>query len=92
MTPRRKYSFWIDDEQTEGLKTIKERDGVLESKQIRRAINDWLQKRRDERGTQAVSHPQTLINRYCRSLGREPRGFFATATCSSLSSSVTCPR
>jgi hypothetical protein len=45
MTPRRKYSFWIDDEQAEGLKAIKERDGVLESEQIRRAINDWLQKK-----------------------------------------------
>jgi hypothetical protein len=45
MTPRRKYSFWIDDEQADGLKAIKERDGVLESEQIRRAINDWLQKK-----------------------------------------------
>jgi hypothetical protein len=45
MTPRRKYSFWIDDEQAAGLKTIKERDGVLESEQIRRAINDWLAKK-----------------------------------------------
>ena len=45
MTPRRKYSFWIDDEQADGLKAIKERDGVLESEQIRRAINDWLGKK-----------------------------------------------
>jgi hypothetical protein len=45
MTPRRKYSFWIDDEQAEGLKIVKERDGVLESEQIRRAINGWLQKK-----------------------------------------------
>jgi hypothetical protein len=36
MTPRRKYSFWIDDEQAEGLKAIKHRDGVHESEQIRR--------------------------------------------------------
>ena len=43
MTPRRKYSFWIDDEQSEGLKAIKERDGVLESEQIRRAIDRWLE-------------------------------------------------
>jgi len=43
--PRRKYSFWIDDDQAEGLKTVKERDGVLESEQIRRAINDWLEKK-----------------------------------------------
>ena len=45
MTLRRKYSFYIDDKQVEGLKTVKERDGVLESEQIRRAINDWLEKK-----------------------------------------------
>ena len=45
MTPRRKYSFWIDDAQAEGLKTVKERDGVLESEQIRRALDDWLRKK-----------------------------------------------
>jgi hypothetical protein len=53
MTPRRRYSFWIDDEQADGLKAIKERDGVLESEQIRRAINDWLEKKgvaKPERG------------------------------------------
>ena len=45
MAPRKRYSFWIDDEQGEGLKKVKERDGVLESEQIRRAINDWLRKK-----------------------------------------------
>jgi hypothetical protein len=44
MTPRKRYSFWIDDEQVAGLKRVKDRDGVLESEQIRRAINDWLAK------------------------------------------------
>lgn len=43
MTPRRKYSFYIDDDQADGLKAVKERDGVLESEQIRRAINQWLE-------------------------------------------------
>ena len=42
MTPRKKYSFYIDDEQSEGLKVVKERDGVLESEQIRRAVDAWL--------------------------------------------------
>jgi hypothetical protein len=42
MTPRRKYSFWIEDAQADGLKAVKIRDGVLESEQIRRAIDDWL--------------------------------------------------
>ena len=48
MTPRKRYSFWIDDEQAEGLKEVKERDGVLESEQIRRAINAWLEARASE--------------------------------------------
>jgi hypothetical protein len=45
MTPRRKYSFWIDEEQAHGLRLVKERDGVLESEQIRRAINKWLEEK-----------------------------------------------
>jgi hypothetical protein len=45
MSPRKRYSFWIDDAQAEGLKQIKERDGVLESEQIRRAIDRWLQEK-----------------------------------------------
>lgn len=42
MSPRKRYSFWIDDRQADGLKALKERDGVLESEQIRRAIDEWL--------------------------------------------------
>jgi hypothetical protein len=42
MTPRSRYNFWIDDEQREALRHIRERDGVLESEQIRRAITMWL--------------------------------------------------
>ena len=42
---RSRYNFWIDDEQREGIRQIKERDGVLESEQIRRAINRWLQEK-----------------------------------------------
>ena len=45
MTTKRKYSFWIDDQQADGLKIVKDRDGVLESEQIRRAIHDWLVKK-----------------------------------------------
>lgn len=36
ITPRKKYSLWIDDDQADGLKEGKERDGVLEDEQIRR--------------------------------------------------------
>ena len=45
MSPRKKYSFYIEDAQAEALKRIKERDGVLESEQIRRALNDWIEKK-----------------------------------------------
>jgi hypothetical protein len=49
MVARKKYTFWINPEQAEGLKRVKERDGVLESEQIRRAIDDWLGKKRLEK-------------------------------------------
>lgn len=42
---RSRYNFWIDDDLRDGLKIVRERDGVLESEQIRRAIRDWLQKK-----------------------------------------------
>jgi len=45
MTPRQRYGFWIDEDQRAGLRTVKERDGILESEQIRRAIDDWLTKK-----------------------------------------------
>jgi hypothetical protein len=43
VTPRSRYNFWIDDEQRDALRYVKERDGVLESEQIRRAIRMWLE-------------------------------------------------
>lgn len=39
---RVRYNFWIEEAQRDGLRAIKERDGVLESEQIRRAIDAWL--------------------------------------------------
>jgi hypothetical protein len=47
MTPRRRklYSFWIDPEQATALKAIKERDGVPESEQIRRALDAWIEQK-----------------------------------------------
>jgi hypothetical protein len=50
MSQRRRYSFWIDEAQADGLKVVKERDGVLESEQIRRAIDRWLEKKRVVKG------------------------------------------
>ena len=45
MTPRKLYNFLIDPDLAEGLKAVKERDGISESEQIRRAIRESLIKR-----------------------------------------------
>ena len=45
MTPRKRYSFWINDVQAAGLKTVKQAEDVTESEQIRQALNDWLKKK-----------------------------------------------
>jgi hypothetical protein len=43
VTPRARYSFFIEDEQKAGLRAVKERDGIPEAEQIRRAIDEWLE-------------------------------------------------
>ena len=45
MAPRKLYNFLIDADLAAGLKAVKERDGVSESEQIRRAIRESLIKR-----------------------------------------------
>jgi antitoxin component of RelBE/YafQ-DinJ toxin-antitoxin module len=46
MTPqRRTLTFRIDDELLEGLQHVWEKDGVPISEQVRRAVQDWLEKR-----------------------------------------------
>ena len=39
---RKMHSFYLDPELSDGLKAIKERDGVSESEQVRRAVRLWL--------------------------------------------------
>lgn len=39
------YAFYIDAELRRGLRLVRDRDGVTESEQIRRAIRVWLQKK-----------------------------------------------
>ena len=43
MPQRRITTFRIDEELIQGLRQIEERDGVLVSEQVRRAIKAWLQ-------------------------------------------------
>jgi hypothetical protein len=45
MSPRIRYSFFIDPEQRAALTAIKARDGIPESEQIRRAIAAWVEQR-----------------------------------------------
>ena len=42
---RKLYSFFINVDQAQGLKAVKERDGITESEQIRQALNDWLEEK-----------------------------------------------
>jgi hypothetical protein len=42
VTPRNRYTFFIDDDQRQALTAIKARDGISESEQIRRAIKAWV--------------------------------------------------
>ena len=51
VTPRTRYNFFIDDDQRDGLREVKERDGIPESEQIRRAIDRWL----DEKGVRKTA-------------------------------------
>ena len=43
MTPKTASTFRIDDELLDALREVKERDGVPQSEQIRRAILMWLE-------------------------------------------------
>jgi hypothetical protein len=43
VTPRTRYTFFIDEDQRAALTAIKERDGISESEQIRRAIKAWVE-------------------------------------------------
>jgi hypothetical protein len=45
VTPKFRYTFYLDSELREALATIKERDGISESEQIRRAIKGWIEQK-----------------------------------------------
>ena len=62
MTTRSRYTFFIDQDQREALAVVKERDGISESEQIRRAIKGWLEQKgvmkadRKRAGTRISGH------------------------------------
>ena len=45
MARRKLAAFAIDPDLAAGLKLVKQRDGISESEQIRRAIRRWLEER-----------------------------------------------
>jgi Arc/MetJ-type ribon-helix-helix transcriptional regulator len=45
MTPQKTFTFTLPDGLKVGLQTVKERDGISEAEQIRRAIRLWLEGR-----------------------------------------------
>ena len=44
VSPKKRYSFWITAGQAAGLKAVKQARDMSESEQIRRALDDWLEK------------------------------------------------
>jgi hypothetical protein len=56
---RIRYNFFIEQPQREGLRLVKERDGISESEQIRRAINAWL----ESKGVTAKAAPRRVSPR-----------------------------
>jgi hypothetical protein len=45
VSPKRRYTFWINEAEAEGLRSIKDAEGIAESEQIRQAIRDWLKRK-----------------------------------------------
>jgi hypothetical protein len=45
VTPKSRFHFHLDAEQREALRALKERDGIPEAEQIRRAIDAWLEQK-----------------------------------------------
>ena len=58
---RRRYSFWINDAQAEGLKAVKAADDISESEQIRQALNEWLKKKGVMRKTRRQANPRKRV-------------------------------
>lgn len=45
MTPKRLRSFYLDPELSEAMKILKDRDGIAEAEQVRRALKEWLERK-----------------------------------------------
>jgi hypothetical protein len=45
MPERARYNVFLDRAQLDGLRQVRERDGVLPAEQIRRAVDRWLEEK-----------------------------------------------
>ncbi len=45
MAAKTLHSFFLDAQLSDGLKRVKQREGIGEGEQVRRALRDWLDKR-----------------------------------------------
>jgi hypothetical protein len=61
MSPKRRYTFWINGAEAEGLKRVKAEEGIAESEQIRQAIRDWLRKKRAAAAREASGSPRKRV-------------------------------
>jgi hypothetical protein len=64
MSPRRRiFTFAIDDDLVAGMKALKDRDGIAESEQARRAIRAFLIERGVPIGEGSVARTKTAARR-----------------------------
>jgi hypothetical protein len=64
MSPRRRiFTFAIDDDLAAGMKALKDRDGIAESEQARRAIRAFLMERGITLGEETIARKKTAARR-----------------------------
>jgi hypothetical protein len=67
MSPRRRiFTFAIDDDLAAGMKALKDRDGIAESEQARRAIRTFLTERGISLGEDGPAQKKTTTRRATR--------------------------
>lgn len=59
---RKVATFRLDDDLLDGLQTVYERDGILPSEQVRRAVRTWL----ENKGVVAVKAARTAPEKKVR--------------------------
>jgi hypothetical protein len=59
MTRRKRYAFWIEDDQLSALEAIRAKDGILPSEQIRRALDLWFK----QKGAKVKTERQRAVTR-----------------------------